>query len=571
MNRSARLSVVFVLTHSLVLLSLNAFVVGQVRTPPRTGVIIGRVVTEDGNAVDGATVTCNSGDGMAPSRTAITDAEGQFSLTGLVPAAYRIGSYSPGYVVMQGLDGPFARIGDTVNLTLVKGGVITGRVTNASGAPVVAVQVVAHRLRDQEGRAVRNDAAARTRQTDDRGIYRIYGLAAGSYHIVANPLSGEGMPATPYDLETATYYPSSNRDTATEVAVQVGAEVSGIDIRYRNTRGHTVAGTIEGGPERSAQELSVQVQALPVGGSAYPGWGNSRIVAGIRTFVLDGLSDGEYDLVARGYIWPDENILSAPIRVAVRGSDVTGIKLTLVPAGSIAGKLSVEVLLPRPGTCAKSRDAVLTEAFVRIQRDEKARETETDRQTVLRMGGTVSDAGDFLIRSLRPGPHWLVPDLPSPNWYVKAISMPGASATRRIDLGHGPLAIKPGDKITGVSVTAAEGAAGISGKLSGEKANRGRWRVHLIPVDPLQAENSLIYYEAIVADDESFSLTRLAPGKYWIIAKPIPDDQPADFAVRPVAWDTTERTRLRREAETTKAEIELKVCGRVKDYNLVVR
>jgi hypothetical protein len=65
-----------------------------------------------------------------------------------------------------------------------------------------------------------------------------------------------------------------------------------------------------------------------------------------------------------------------------------------------------------------------------------------------------------------------------------------------------------------------------------------------------------------------YLLSNLAPGKYWLIARAAPDDETSDLPVTPVAWDATERAKLRREAMTAKNEIELRPCGRVIDYGL---
>jgi len=175
--------------------SFPSLVPGQTRLAVRTGAITGRVLTEDGSTVDGATVFCVPFGSDSQMKTTTADVEGQFSFPGLTPAAYRISARSPGYVLATAVDvdGQIARIGDTLTLTLVKGGVITGRVTNASGAPLVAVRVVAQRVRDAEGRLLRSDPFSRSRLTDDRGIYRLFGLTAGAYQVVANPMSGPGL------------------------------------------------------------------------------------------------------------------------------------------------------------------------------------------------------------------------------------------------------------------------------------------------------------------------------------------------------------------------------------------
>jgi hypothetical protein len=45
-------------------------------------------------------------------------------------------------------------LGDNVTLNLVKGGVITGRVLNSVGEPVIAVNMSVIRVRDTEGKSV---------------------------------------------------------------------------------------------------------------------------------------------------------------------------------------------------------------------------------------------------------------------------------------------------------------------------------------------------------------------------------------------------------------------------------
>jgi hypothetical protein len=57
-----------------------------------------------------------------------------------------------------------------------------------------------------------------------------------------------------------------------------------------------------------------------------------------------------------------------------------------------------------------------------------------------------------------------------------------------------------------------------------------------------------------------------ASGKYWLLARPIPDSEPNDKPARPPAWDASERAKLRLEAEAANVVIELKPCQRVSDY-----
>src|SRR5215471_3360152 len=119
----------------------------------QTGVITGRVVTEDGSGLPGVTVTLTP---VAADRRAIsgrpqnrtsTDEDGNFKFTGLAPLVYSVSASSTkGYVpspvpVSERQDGGYHRIGANVTITMIKGGAITGKVTNAMGEPVIGVQV----------------------------------------------------------------------------------------------------------------------------------------------------------------------------------------------------------------------------------------------------------------------------------------------------------------------------------------------------------------------------------------------------------------------------------------------
>jgi hypothetical protein len=533
---------------------------GQTRPSNRTGLISGRVTTEEGQPVAGVTVQL-SGTGI--SRSAVTDAEGGFNFSGLVPMIYRIYASAPGYVNASesGGDTIMARVGESIDVTLIKGGVITGRVTDSNGEPAVIVTVSAIRVRDGEGRPLKNQSIGRQRLTDDRGIYRHYGLQAGSYLIVVNPTKGDSTRVTAYDQDAPTYHPSSPREGATEVTVQPGTEVTGIDIRYRSVRGHVVAGTVE--VVGNVNEFGLQVE-IHVGGSmccvTYP-----RMTGESRGFYFDGVPDGDYEVVARAN--QDGGWVSIPRRITVRGADVIGVKLSLVPMGSIAGKVVVESTA-LPEDCQRERESSLNEIYIQPQREEKNGESEAIGVSASRQGVAVKDGGDFTLNYLVAGQYRLEPDLPSEKWYLKRLTMPGTTAARRlIDLSQNGLVLKAGEKLTGVVMTVGEGAAAIDGKIEGEKVKRGeRFRIHLVPVETAQADQQLLYYEAVIKTNGTFSLTHLAPGKYWAVVRPIPDDQPLGQFIKPAASDAAERAKLRREAEAAKQEVELKTCQRMKDY-----
>src|SRR4051794_37410576 len=157
--------------------------------PVTTGVIDGRVVNESGQSMAGATVFVRAINSGGAGRQTTTDIEGNFRVVGLEPALYVLSAGAPAYTMAVPADQTtptYYRIGDTVRLEMVRGGAITGTVTNALGEPVVVVRVRATMIRDARGDAPKLAALISSEQlTDDRGIYRIYGLRPGTYIVSA--------------------------------------------------------------------------------------------------------------------------------------------------------------------------------------------------------------------------------------------------------------------------------------------------------------------------------------------------------------------------------------------------
>ena len=119
--------------------------------PITNGVIDGRVVNESGQGMSGATVFVRATNSTGAGRQTTTDIEGNFRVVGLEPSLYTVSASAPAYTAAGSAD-PFTptyyRIGDTVRIEVVRGGAITGTVTNALGEPVVAVRVRATMVRD---------------------------------------------------------------------------------------------------------------------------------------------------------------------------------------------------------------------------------------------------------------------------------------------------------------------------------------------------------------------------------------------------------------------------------------
>jgi hypothetical protein len=172
----------------------------------------------------------------------------------------------------------------------------------------------------------------------------------------------------------------------------------------------------------------------------------------------------------------------------------------------------------------------------------------------------LNDKGVFAIRNLRPGPHRIDAELPNEDWYLKSMTMTGATR----------VTVKSGDRVTGLTITLATGAAGLKGKVlpAGGARLPSRLRAHLVPAETSAKDDLLRFAETPVESDGSFRFANLAPGKYLIITREIPSSEGPDESARPVAWDAAERAKLRKEAEAAKVEVELNACQRMSGFEL---
>ncbi|MDX2031547.1 MAG: carboxypeptidase-like regulatory domain-containing protein [Blastocatellia bacterium] len=524
------------------LLLLTAMIV-RAQTPGPAiayGAITGRVTCEDG-PVPFASVTVIAGgrDRGIGSRTVIADIEGNFKVDGLRAAALFVTASAPGYVQESAspaegdestpaVPQTYYHIGDNVTIRLTKGGVITGRVLNPAGDPVIGVRVVAQSTGPPSSGFPGTGGSEA--QTDDRGVYRIYGLPAGAYVVAASAAAGNGpgggfggggrggFQRSPFANNAPVYYPSGSRANAAEVAVTGGGESNGIDIQYRSQRGAAVSGTVAGASTEAGREFTVVTLAHKASGQVVntaflaPRGGLVRRGASPDSFTIIGVADGEYELTAHRNAGEDA-AASAPVRVLVNGSDISGLTLALKPLASLRVRLQVESGIK----CAAPRPATFEEQVFALRPDP----ANQSRPLV----GVPDRAGAIAFRGVPAGRYRLNAHLLDEGWFVRSIAAPAAApsaakpatatAPKMMEISRTGLALKSGDRLTGVVVALSEGAAALDGKVS---KTGPRWRVHLVPVERERIEDVLRYAETLTGDNGAFRLRNLAPGKYWVLA-----------------------------------------------------
>jgi Carboxypeptidase regulatory-like domain len=229
---------------------INSTALAQTASRAGSGSITGRV-TSGTDGVPGVLVELlSSRSAFGPMRPpavarATTDEDGRYRLSNLAAGRYYIRAFAPTFVITSDVAARgMARTvildeGDTlegVNFTMTRGAVITGRVTDSEGRPVIGEPVQLSRVDDDNPQQVpsfyyySNDRFS----TDDRGIYRIYGLAAGHYRVSVGSGKGEGDGAAslrgrrPF---VRTYYPNTTEGKEAKIVeLSAGSEATGINI-----------------------------------------------------------------------------------------------------------------------------------------------------------------------------------------------------------------------------------------------------------------------------------------------------------------------------------------------------
>jgi len=182
----------FVLSTSVLTLALGAQN-PQTNTTPVARLLMGAVVDAlDGRPVADARVTLGgSVAGVNPTEV-LTDAEGRFVFMNLPRGSFTITATKPGFTqgafgrrrpggTLQPIVLADERISD-LRIPIWKNAVITGRVTDEAGEPLIGTSVSALQRTIIAGK--RKLSLIASARTDDRGLYRISSLPPGDYVVV---------------------------------------------------------------------------------------------------------------------------------------------------------------------------------------------------------------------------------------------------------------------------------------------------------------------------------------------------------------------------------------------------
>jgi hypothetical protein len=185
-----------------------------------------------------------------PQATAKSDEEGKYLLENLPAGSYYLRPESAGFIFAEKTDVKnFRGEGKAVvleageklentDIKLVRGAVITGRLTDSNGKPLISEQIKLETFNEKgEKTPARYDYYGGQGLTDDLGVYRFYGLKAGKY-LVSFGLDAkkggvnESNGVTKKSYYPLTYYPSvQNEKDAKIIETNFGETAENIDLR----------------------------------------------------------------------------------------------------------------------------------------------------------------------------------------------------------------------------------------------------------------------------------------------------------------------------------------------------
>ena len=409
----------------------------------------------------------------------ITNDDGTFAFEGLPAGRYAVSAVKDGYVTAnygapwQGGQGRRISLRDgevrKISIRLPRGAVITGTIADAFGQPAAGVTVYAlmwqYITASGERRLVPSGRSAGV--TDDRGQYRIYGLAAGEYYVSAHDdrqFANRGLlMAMRTELQPVASVPISypgvpSIDGATRIALAAGEERTAVNFAMQYVPASSVSGTIAVDADGRNPTGVMLVQANRLSTMVVRGSGMGT--GPIGEFEFGGLPPGSYTLLATAGT-PAKML--AMTEVTIEGQDISNVQLTPQPSPRISGRIVFEGRRSPPRLMPTSQNLPLRFSLWEASLSFNP------------WGGSpspslqIADDGRFSLTEFLPGVHVLTDPsrgirAPISGWWIASVASDGR------ELLDAPLELR---NIENVIVTMSDRASELGGVVKDAQGSPG--------------------------------------------------------------------------------------------------
>jgi TonB family protein len=402
----------------------------------------------------------------------------------------------------------------TVPFSLSTGLAITGKVVDPEGAPMVGVLVSAVVPVYQDGRRSWRPSA-NTAETDDRGVYRVYGLSPGEYFVRVTFRVPFDAPA-PYDrYPSQTYYPGTpDYFVAVPVDVRSGPDAIA-DIQIPAVVTARVSGTVIAPSIQEVAAGSVSIWLVPT----------DPVLAGeplaLETGTLNEQS--EFSFSFRG-VRPG----TYEIAVAVRSKPAAqgGTRL-------YSGRMPIEIL-----------DRNLENISVRLHgnvelngrivspgvRTELLRLYLRGREGIeLNANADIAPDGTFIITNVPEGKYSLIVSGSPPDTYLSDVRLGSQS------IYSNPIINVTDRRTEDLRLLIVRGGGTIEGQVQNSRQQGVSTQVMLVP-EPPRRQNVMLYKSVRSDGNGVFRFSALAPGDYklfaWEVVPPAGAVENAEFIAR---------------------------------------
>ncbi len=483
---------------------------------PASAAISGLISEQgSGRPLSGALVTLWTASSQERSREVVADARGRYEITGIEPGEYTLfagpGEYRATYLrqsfgqsgpmdVSMGMPRPNVELepGDVrsdLNMTLTRALAIEGRVFDHRDQPMAEAEAL---VLHADGTPV----PAMRAHSDDRGVFRLWGLLPGRYRVCATPRSRFFELATDTSRFVRTCHLASTSESNAVDVVLEAEDATGIDIRVQRLGTYAVSGSVvdasgllaDGafvGASRDDREVSANDRAQ-----------NGR-------FVLKGLMPGRYLLHAAigGPASPSD--LHPPARerelgyatLVVDGSDVPGVEVQLSKGRRVPGRVVFE------GSRAPRSSGLRMVVQARVA--DPAWSAATERPPF----SSVNDRLEFELNGLFQLPLVVgIHGLPE-GWALKEIRSDGRDIT---DL---PMNFGDAPPRTRLDIVLTNRVAIGTVRVTDERgAPLTAYQVAILPADPNRWKGSAWNVPGSPSRDGAVKLGPLLPGDYLVAA-----------------------------------------------------